>query len=106
MYKSLIRPRLDYGNISYNKLNNEKIQNETEKLKYRASLAISGAMQRTLKEKSYDELGSHSLTKRRWLSKPIFFYKMDYYWIIFIHIWISFLRKTILSDLQQHLNSD
>ena len=59
MYKSFIRPHLDYGDISYNKLNNETFQNETEKLQYGASLAISGAMERTLKEKSYDELGLH-----------------------------------------------
>ena len=76
MYKSFIRPHLDYGDISYNKLNNEKFQNKTEKLQYRASLAISGVIQRTLKEKIYDELGLHSLTKIRWLSKLIFFYKM------------------------------
>ena len=76
MYKSFIRPHLDYGDISYNKLNNETFQNKTEKLQYRASLAISGVIQRTLKEKIYDELGLHSLTKIRWLSKLIFFYKM------------------------------
>ena len=42
--------------------NNETFQNKTEKLQYRASLAISGVIQRTLKEKNYDELGLHSLT--------------------------------------------
>ena len=76
MHKSFIRPHLDYGDISYSKLNNETFQNKTEKLQYRASLAISGVIQRTLKEKIYDELGLHSLTKIRWLSKLIFFYKM------------------------------
>ena len=67
MYKSFIRPHLDYGDISYNKLSNEKFQNETEKLQYRASLAISGAIQSTLKEESYDELGLYSLTKAYFL---------------------------------------
>ena len=62
MYKSFIRPHLDYRDISYNKLNNETFQNKTEKLEYRASLTISGVIQRTLKEKNYDELGLHSLT--------------------------------------------
>ena len=67
MYKSFIRPHLDYGDILYNKLNNEKFQNETEKLQYRASLAISWVIQSTLKEESYDELGLYSLTKAYFL---------------------------------------
>ena len=40
-----------------------------------ACLAITRAIQGTSKEKIYDELGLHSLTKRRWRSKLIFFYK-------------------------------
>ena len=55
---------LDYGDISYNQLNNENFQNKIEKLHYRACLKISGAIQKTLKEKNYDELGLQSLTNR------------------------------------------
>ena len=75
IYKSFIRPYLDYGDILYDKPNNENLQNKIEQVKYRACLAITLAIQETYREKSYDELGLHSLAKRRWRSKIIFFMK-------------------------------
>ena len=95
IYKSFIRPHLDYGDILYDKPNNENFQNKIEKVQYRACLAITGAIQGTSREKIYDELGLHSLAKRRWRSKLIFFYKIvnhllpDY---TSIHIWTSTLK--------------
>ena len=80
IYKSIIRPHLDYGDILYDKPNNEIFLDKIDqKVQYRTCLAITGAIQGTLarsKEKIYDELGLHSLTKRRWHSKLIFFYKI------------------------------
>ena len=66
IYKSFIRPHLDYGNILYDKPNNEKFQNKIERIQYRACLAITGAVQGTSRGKVYDELGLHSLAKRCW----------------------------------------
>ena len=74
IYKSFIRPHLDYGDILYDKPNNEIFQNKIERIQYRACLAITGAIQSTSREKVYDEFGLHSLAKRRWRSKLIFFY--------------------------------
>ena len=74
--KSFIRPHLDYGDILYHKSENENFQNKLEKVQYRACLAITGAIQGTSRQKLYDELGLHSLSKRRWRNKPIFFYKI------------------------------
>ena len=34
-YKSFIRPHLDYGDILYEKANNENFQNKIEKVQYR-----------------------------------------------------------------------
>ena len=76
IYKSFIRPHLDYGDILYDKPNNENFQSKIEKVQYRACLAIAGAIQGTSREKNYEELGLHSLAKRRWQSKLIFFYKI------------------------------
>ena len=73
--KSFIRPHLDYGDILYDKPNNEKFQNKIEKVQYRACFAITGATQGTSREKSFDELGLHSLAKRHWRSELIFFIK-------------------------------
>ena len=76
IYKSIIRPHLDYGDILYDKPSNENFQDKIEKVQYRACLAITGAIQGPSKENIFDELGLHSLTKSRWRSKLIFFYKI------------------------------
>ena len=76
IYKSFIRPHLDFGDILYDKPNNESFQNKVEKVQYRPCLAIADAMQGTSREKMYDKLGLHSSAKRRWRSKLRFFYKI------------------------------
>ena len=43
-----------------------------EKVKYRAWLAITGGIQGTSREQSYDELGLDSLVKRCWHNKRLF----------------------------------
>ena len=76
IYKSFIRPHLDYGDTLYDKPNNENFQNKIEQVQYRACLAITNAIRGTSRERLYDELGLHSLIERRWRSKLIFFYKI------------------------------
>ena len=76
IYKSFIRLHLDYGDILYDKPNNQNFQNKIGRIQYRACLAITGAIQGTSREKVYDELDLHSLAKRRWRSKLMLFYKI------------------------------
>ena len=76
IYKSFVRPHLDYGDILYDTLNNENVQKKIEKVQYRACLAMTGGIQGTSRAKLYDEVGLHSLIKRRWCSKLIFFHKI------------------------------
>ena len=76
IYKSFVRPNLDYGDILYDKPDNQNFQSKLEKVQYRACLAITNVIQGTSKERIYDELGLYSLSKRRWRSKLIFFYKI------------------------------
>ena len=59
IYQSFIRPHLDYGDILYDKP-------ET----------ITGAIQGTSRQRLYDELGLHSLSKRRWHNKLAFLCKI------------------------------
>ena len=73
IYKSFIRPHLDFGNILYDKPENENFQNKLEKVQYRACLAITGAIQGTSRQKHYDELGLYLLNKKRWRNKLFFF---------------------------------
>ena len=44
IYKSFIRPYLDYGNILYDKLFNESFHQKIESIQYNACLAITGAL--------------------------------------------------------------
>ena len=76
IYKSAIRPHLDYGYILYDKPGNQNFQNELEKVQYKPCLAITGAIQGTSRQKTYDELGLHTLIERRWRSRLTFFYKI------------------------------
>ena len=76
IYKSFIRPHLDYGDILYDKPEDQNFQNKLEKVQYKACLAITGAIQGTLRQKIYDELGLHTLIERRWRLKLTFFYKI------------------------------
>ena len=66
IYKSVIRPHLDYGDTIYDQPNNESFCNIIEKVQYNAALAITGAVNGTTQLKSYNELGIESLKFRRW----------------------------------------
>ena len=66
IYKSFVRPHLDYGDILYDKPSNDNFQSKMEKVQYRACLAITGGIQGTSRELLYGELDLHSLVKWRW----------------------------------------
>ena len=44
IYKSFIRPHLEYGYIIYDQPFNNSFQNKTESIQYNARLAITGAI--------------------------------------------------------------
>ena len=56
IFKSLIRPYLDYGDIIYDKPNNESFKNKIEKIQYKSCIAITGTIQGTSRERLYQEL--------------------------------------------------
>ena len=76
LYKTFIRPHLDYADIIYDKPNNMNICNKIESLQYNAALAITGAIRGSSKEKLCQELGFECLSSRRWLRKLGLFYKI------------------------------
>ena len=61
LYKSFIRPHLDYGDIIYDQPFNNSFQNKIEIIQYNACLAIIGAIRGTSKERLCEELGLESL---------------------------------------------
>ena len=74
MYKSLVRPHLDYCDIIYHipqkvhphggiTLNSQ--MERVEQIQYQAALAVTGAWQGTDRVKLYEELGWETLNDRR-----------------------------------------
>ena len=61
IYKSFIRPHLNYGDVIYDQPNNDSFTDKIEQLQYKAYLAITGAIQGTSREFLYNELGLESL---------------------------------------------
>ena len=79
IYKSFIRPHLDYGDIIYDQAYNASFHQKLDSIQYNAALAITGAIRGTSKEKLYDELGLETLEKRRWYRKLCCFLKIFRY---------------------------
>ena len=75
-YKPFIRSYLDYGDVIYDQPNNDSFTDKTEQLQYKGCLAITGAIQGTLRECLYNELGLESLSSRRWCRKLSAIYKL------------------------------
>ena len=76
IYKSFIRPHLDYGDIVYYRAFNESFHKNLESIQYNAAIATTGAIRGTSSENLFQELGLESLKSRRWLKKLCLFYKM------------------------------
>ena len=76
IYKSFIRPHLDYGDIVYDQPNNSSLSEKMEYLQYNAALAITDAIKGSSKENLYQELGFGSLKDRRWMRKLCYLYKV------------------------------
>ena len=69
IFKSFIKPHLDYGDIIYDRVYNTSFHQNIESIQYNPTLAIVGAVRGTSKEKLYQELGLESLQQRRWYRK-------------------------------------
>ena len=50
IFKSFIRPHLDYGDIIYDRAYNTSFHQNIESIQYNAALAITGAVRRTSRE--------------------------------------------------------
>ena len=56
IYKSFIRPHLDYANVIFDKPSNGTFSNRIESAQYNTALTITGTIRGTSKEKLYQEL--------------------------------------------------
>ena len=76
LYKSSIRPHLDYGDIIYDQPFNNSFQNKIESIQYNTCLAITVAIRGTSKKRLYEELRVEPLQHRRWYRKLCYLYKI------------------------------
>ena len=65
IYKSFIRPHLDYGDIIYDQAYNASFNQKLELLQYNACLAITEAIRGISRGKLYEELSLESIQLRR-----------------------------------------
>ena len=75
LYKSFIRPHLDYRDIIYDISHNKSFEDKTN-IKYKTCIAITFVIQRTSREHLYHELGLESLLSWWWCRNLRFFYKI------------------------------
>ena len=76
IFKSFIRPLLDYGDIIYDRAYNTSFHQNIESIQYNTVLAITGAVRGTSREKIYQELVFESLQQRRWYRKLCYLFKI------------------------------
>ena len=76
IYKSFIRPHLDYGDVIYGQHYNNSFHQKLESVRYNAALAKTGAIRGSSTKKIYQELGSESLQERWWFRKLFYFFKI------------------------------
>ena len=69
--KAFLRPLIDYSDINYDPSQNESFCEKIESLQYIAALAITGVIQGTSRNKTYQELGLESteIKKMVWTSQ-------------------------------------
>ena len=76
IYKSFIRPLLDYADVIYDQPSNVSFSKKIESVQYNAALAITGAIKGSSCEKLYQELGLEYLYQRRWARRLCLLYKV------------------------------
>ena len=76
MYKSFVRSHLDYGDIVYDKSNNDFFTSKLERVQYKACLAVTDVIQGIFRERLNKELGLESVSDKRSVRKITFFYKI------------------------------
>ena len=77
IFKSFIRPQLDYGDIIYHQPNNGSFCQKNGSIQYQAAIATTGAIHGTSQTKLYTELGIDSMKLRQWFRHLCYFFKIQ-----------------------------
>ena len=71
IYKSFIRPHLDYGDVIYDQAYTASFHRKIESVQYKSALAITSAIRWTSKEKLYHELCLESPEKKKMVQETV-----------------------------------
>ena len=66
IYKSFIRPHLDYADVIFDKPSNATFSNRIESSHNKAALVITGTIRGTCKEKLHQELEFETMKEKSW----------------------------------------
>ena len=66
IYKSFIRPHIDYGDVIYDQKYNDSFHAQLESYQYKAALVKTGEIKGSSTEKLYQVLGIEHLRSRSW----------------------------------------
>ena len=69
IFRSFIRPYLDYSDVIFDEPSNTTFSNRTESTKYNAALSITGSIRGTSKERLYQELIFETMKEGRWFRR-------------------------------------
>ena len=100
IYKSFVRPHLDYGDLIYDQPNNESFCHQIESVQYNASLAITGAIKGISRLKLYNEIGFESLMFRQWFRKRCTFYKIKV--LVCLHTCLTLFQNAVTCTILAH----
>ena len=73
IFKSFVRPHLDYSDVIYDQSFNNTFHQKMESIQYNPALAVTGAIRGSSREKLYQKLGLESLHQWRWYRKLCYF---------------------------------
>ena len=76
IYRSFIRPHLDYCDVIYDQPHKEGFCSKIESVQYNAALSITGAIKGTSRNRLYQELGLESLSDRRLYRRLVHFFNI------------------------------
>ena len=76
IYKSFVRPHLDYCDVIYDQPHNDTFCRMIESVQYNAALAITASIKGSSRERLYQELGLESLSDRRWYRRLVYFFNI------------------------------
>ena len=101
IYKSFIRPLLDYADVIYDQLFNASFSKKFESVQYNAALAITRTIKGSCREKFYQELWLEYLYRRRWARRLCLLYE------VFLTVQLSYIFNLLPSvgSSRRHVSS-